>query len=134
VSLQVTARCWHQEAGRRPPFGEISETLQVMAHEFPVQETVTQQASTGKAVARDFPCQLRKDLVDALEGEQLLTRGPGGVRHCTLNLRRPLSPTQGLLRAAAVEHVGRASPGAATVLGRSHAPVRPASKPRWRRV
>jgi hypothetical protein len=85
-----------------------------MAHEFPAQDTMTQQASTGKAVARDFPCQLGRDLVDELEREKLLTKGPGGVRHCTLSLRQPLSPAQGRLRAAALDHVRRSSPENAT--------------------
>ena len=87
-----------------------------MAHEFPTQETMTQQASTSKVVVKDFPCQLSKGLADELEREKLLTKPEGsiGVKHCTLNPRQPLSPAEGRLLSAALDHVKRSSPENAT--------------------
>jgi hypothetical protein len=113
--VQLTDRCLHQDPNIRPCIGEVSEALKVMAHEFPAHDIVTAQASTSKAIAKDFPCQLDKALVDELEREKLLVKGPGGVKHCTLDPRQPLSPVQSRVCAAAMEHLRRSSPANSTI-------------------
>jgi hypothetical protein len=89
-----------------------------MAHEFPPHDIVTAQASTSKAIAKDFPCRLDKDLVEDLEREKLLVKGPGGVKHCTLDPRQPLSPAQACVCAAAMKHVRGSSPAKDTIQDR----------------
>jgi hypothetical protein len=86
----------------------------VLAHEFPANDIVTAQASTSQAIARDLPCQLDKALVLEMEREGLLVKD-GSVKHCALDPRRPLSPAQALVCAAAMEGVRRSSPTNGTI-------------------
>jgi hypothetical protein len=114
--MQVTERCWHQEAEFRPSIAEVEEVLRIMSHEFPLQATITAQASTvGTMLAGDFPCQLDRALIadcrisntfsDEWNGQRLV----GGVRLCCLNLTERLSPLQDRLKRAALAHVMRSS-------------------------
>jgi hypothetical protein len=113
--MQLTDRCLHQDPNLRPCIGEVSEILKMMAHEFPSHDIATAQASTSKAIAKNFPCQLDKALVDELERGKLLVKGPGGVKHCTLDPRQPLSFVHARVCTAAMEHVRRSSPANGTI-------------------
>eukprot|EP00291_Cryptomonas_curvata_P014810 CAMPEP_0172154182 /NCGR_PEP_ID=MMETSP1050-20130122/1887_1 /TAXON_ID=233186 /ORGANISM="Cryptomonas curvata, Strain CCAP979/52" /LENGTH=467 /DNA_ID=CAMNT_0012822859 /DNA_START=201 /DNA_END=1600 /DNA_ORIENTATION=+ len=112
----LTQRCWDQEAEQRPTIAEVEETLRVMAHEFPLQTTITAQASTiGTMITGDFPCQLCRVLMDECRANNLFSqewngrRLVGGVKLCHMNLTVPLSPPQDRLKQAALTHVLQSS-------------------------
>jgi hypothetical protein len=86
-----------------------------MAHEFPSRQAITAQASTSQSLAKNSPCQLNMAILDGLERERLLVKGPGGMKTCALDLSRPLSPVQTRLHAAALEHVRRSSRSNSTI-------------------